>query len=259
MASPLNCRILNHQTNDSSMSLSTRNIKVIASSYGRGRKRISGYSVDGESISLHATSLDKQMRADHIEAHAKKRKTEENNYQALNARNEVKITGISPPSRISCQSRVLSHESIDLSAVDLITVSKNRPYIPEKYNSETNETNNHCIDSAMYVDLLQITRPFYALTSGSIHRNISNRSVSTPSSPSISGTDSDTNTYISPPKLIDLPTIGEEPSEKNLTFEKNFVKKDESRSEMKEEKMVDENRKEKESNNRMNHHQYVIA
>ena len=259
MAPPLNCRILNHQTNTSSMSLSTRNIKTIASSYGRGRKRISGYSVDGESISLHATSLDKQMRADHIEAHAKKRKTEENNYQALNARNEVKITGISPPSRISCQSRVLSHESIDLSAVDLITVSKNRPYIPEKYNSETNETNDHCIDSAMYVDLLQITRPFYALTGGSIHRNISNRSVSTSSSPSISGTDSDTNTYISPPKLIDLPFIGEEPSEKNLAFEKNFVKKDETRSEMKEEKMADETRKEKESNNRITHHQYVIA
>ena len=256
MASPLNCRILNHQTNDSSMSLSTRNIKVIASSYGRGRKRISGYSVDGESISLHATSLDKQMRADHIEAHAKKRKTEENNYQALNARNDVKNTEISPSSRISCQSRVLSHESIDLSTVDLITVSKNRPYIPEKYNSEINETNNHCIDSAMYIDLLEICRPFYALPGGSTHKNISYRSVSTPSSPSM--TDSDTNTYTSPPKLVDLPTIGEE------FILKNFVKKVETglrvnQSEIKEEKTADETRKIEDGLNRIDHHLFAIA
>ncbi len=124
------------------------------------RKRISGYTADGERSGSQAVNAEKQLRADQVEAHAKKRKIEEKNFQAHNVKNDLAKAGI----EYSPRSRALPVGTIDMSKVELVMSSK---YKPEQH-SQTNGIGGHDQEdiSALYstetfASLISSTRHFY--------------------------------------------------------------------------------------------------
>ena len=126
MVSPLSSRIFNLEAkakikSSTASSVSSGSVKIPWHIENR-RKRISGYTADGESRS-QSVNAEKQLRADLVEATAKKRKIEEINFQAYNVKNDLAKARI----EYSPRSRALPVGTIDMSKVELIMSSKYNP------------------------------------------------------------------------------------------------------------------------------------
>lgn len=124
------------------------------------RKRISGYTADGESRS-QSVNAEKQLRADQVEAHAKKRKIEEKNFQAFNVKNDLAKAGI----EYSPRSRALPVGTIDMSKVELIMSSKyeldHRISTDSKGNIAQNEDISAQYNTDTFASLISTTSHFY--------------------------------------------------------------------------------------------------
>ena len=85
-------------------------------------KKISGYTADRESSPALFVNAEKNLRAEQVEAFAKKRKIEELNYQAYNAKNDLVNAGI----EFVPKSKALLEGTIDMKNVELVMSSKYR-------------------------------------------------------------------------------------------------------------------------------------
>jgi hypothetical protein len=83
------------------------------------RQRISGYTADREG-STQVVTTEKQIRANQVEASAKKRKVEELNFQAHNVKKDLANADMTYAPR----SRALPAGAIDMSNVELVMASK---------------------------------------------------------------------------------------------------------------------------------------
>ena len=120
-------------------------------------KKISGYTADRESSPALFVNAEKNLRAEQVEAFAKKRKIEELNYQAYNAKNDLVNAGI----EFVPKSKALLEGTIDMKNVELVMSSKYR----RNYSSNIQ---NHSIRETYFfemmndcVGLFDISKEFY--------------------------------------------------------------------------------------------------
>ena len=120
-------------------------------------KKISGYTADRESSPALFVNAEKNLRAEQVEAFAKKRKIEELNYQAYNAKNDLVNAGI----EFVPKSKALLEGTIDMKNVELVMSSKYR----RNYSSNIQ---NHSIRDTYFfemmndcVGLFEISKDFY--------------------------------------------------------------------------------------------------
>lgn len=140
MVSPLSSRILNAEAKANIKGGNTcyRPLlsKSVMESWQRQRKRgISGYSADRDTASSPLSvqcSFKKQMRTNIVEAQAKRRRTEELNYQAFNVKNDLSTAGVSSLPFLGRQ-KALPPGSVDMSRVELIIATKDSPYYSGGY------------------------------------------------------------------------------------------------------------------------------
>ena len=152
MVSPLSSRILNLEAK------AKINIRAPVT---HNTKRTSGYSADKESTK---TSEDiqpkKQDRVNQVESQAKKRKLEELNFQAANAREDLRQNGIQCLPGLIGRSRALPVGAVDMSTVKLIVRSKGQPC-----HEAITETSLEEIPSGnTYDDLLNACKSFYEIS-----------------------------------------------------------------------------------------------
>ncbi len=176
------------------------------------KKRISGYTADGEGV-LHEVSSEKRLNAEKVEANAKRRRTEEKNFQAHNVQNDLAAAGkVYIP-----RSRALPLGTVDMSRVELVTSSK---YQEESAAADTkgdslNNTMSAYEEHSAYASLFEASTAFYHGTkkqqkhcriSRSSARSITSEttgSTSLSSSPFYSDEDEVASPY--PPPPVQLP------------------------------------------------------
>lgn len=184
MVSPLSSRIYNLEAK-----VKIKNSTEARKSYKlpwqieNRRKRISGYVADRESPSM-VVNDEKQLRAEQVQGHAKKRKIEEQNFEAHNVKNDLANAGINFVPR----SRALPEGSIDMSNVELIMSSN---YLPDK-RSTTNATSNNyrsSIDVTLdYMSLIDATKDHYKATKANKkNEKVRSKALSTTSTSSTTG------------------------------------------------------------------------
>jgi hypothetical protein len=119
-------------------------------------KRISGYIADRESPSV-VVNAEKQNRADMTEAHAKKRKNEELNFQAYNVKNDLASAGVDFVPR----SKALPEGSIDMSGVTHIMSSQYTESETDKCESNPDLCKTSYELSTDYCNLVEASKVFY--------------------------------------------------------------------------------------------------
>jgi len=143
MVSPLSSRILNAEAKANIKGGHNTCYRPLLSqsvmeSWERQRKRgISGYSADRERDNASSPlsvqcSFQKRMRTNIVEAQAKRRRTEELNYQAYNVKNDLSTAGVSSLPFLGRQ-KALPPGSVDMSSVELIIATKDSPYYSNDY------------------------------------------------------------------------------------------------------------------------------
>lgn len=149
MVSPLSSRILNAEAKANIKGGNTCYRPLLSQSvmesWERQRKRgISGYSADRERDTASSPlsvqcSFQKQMRTNIVEAQAKRRRTEELNYQAFNVKNDLSTAGVSSLPFLGRQ-KALPPGSVDMSRVELIIATKDSPYYSNGYCADDDQT-----------------------------------------------------------------------------------------------------------------------
>ena len=150
MVSPLSSRILN---------LEAKAKINIRAPVPHNPKRTSGYSADKESTKTsEVVQAQKQDRVNQVESQAKKRRLEELNFQAANARDDLRQNGIQCLPGLIGRSRALPLGTVDMSTVKLIVRSKGQPcheaVATKAPLEETPSTNT-------YHELLDACKSFY--------------------------------------------------------------------------------------------------
>ena len=184
MVSPLSSRIYNLEAK-----VKIKNPSQARKSYKlpwqieNRRKRISGYIADRESPSM-VVNAEKQLRAKQIQGHAKKRKNEEQHFEAHNVKNDLANAGINFVPR----SRALPEGSIDMSNVELIMSSN---YSPVK-RPRTDTTSDNCRSSidvmSDYLSLIDATKDHYKVNKmNKKNEKVMNKALSTTSTISTTG------------------------------------------------------------------------
>ena len=190
MVSPLSSRIFNLEAKAKIKTSSTSaiNAKTQPWHIENRRKRISGYTADGESRS-QSVNAEKQLRADQVEAHAKKRKIEEKNFQAYNIKNDLAKAGI----EYSPRSRALPVGMIDMSKVELIMSSKYKADYLSQSDDKKDTEDNVCLkdNTEIFSSLISATRYFYNGTRKKF-RSSQHRRVTTKQADSIASSSSTT-------------------------------------------------------------------
>lgn len=157
MVSPLSSRIFNLEAKAKIKTSATAAVNAkIPWHIENRRKRISGYTADGESRS-HSVNAEKQLRADQVEANAKKRKVEESNFQAYNVKNDLANAGI----KYSPRSRALPVGMIDMSKVELIMSSKYQPDYLSQNNTDNQDSTFMDYNAELFSSMISETRHFY--------------------------------------------------------------------------------------------------
>lgn len=158
--------------------LSSRILKAEAKARSSGftlasksKKRVSGYSADRSDQESPPATLSttmektKEKRAQHVEQCAKRKRVEEANFQAFNARNDLAQAGVKCQPGIFGRSRALPQGHIDMDTVDLIVVSKETPYTNDKEGFEDTgymtDIEYSDVSSEDYMDLLTCSQQFY--------------------------------------------------------------------------------------------------
>ena len=226
MVSPLSSRILNAEAkaniNGSStyahMPL-TANVIEDWQRRANAKKRVSGYSADRSdhgSLLTGVSSLDsKAIRANQIEQHAKRRRTEEASFQAFNARNDLAKAEVQCLHGLIGTSRALPHGSVNMDRVKLVVVSRDKPYNYEsdlegdiQGDVEVVEKNNNVSLYEDYIQLLCCSQHFYTIEgriptpSEEASRNlesVSNTTMTT-NTPTECSSDSEGDLIVIPPK-----------------------------------------------------------
>lgn len=163
----------------------------------RAQKRaigsVSGYSADRSDIESPPASLSssssnrgsnskdlatnnlKEIRARQVEFMAKKRKTEENNFQAFNVKNDLARAGVY--SLPAMRSRALPRGAVNMSSVKLILVSDKSPYPGDLQNTDVAKEESFSFDYDAYSELFKAAQYFYT----------SNQTIPTPSEEAANG------------------------------------------------------------------------
>ena len=184
MVSPLSSRIYNLEAKVKiKNSTQTRKSYKLPWQIENRRNRISGYVADRDSPSMVVNS-EKQLRAEQVQGHAKKRKTEEQNFEAHNVKNDLANAGVNFVPR----SRALLEGSIDMSNVELIMSSN---YSPENKKSSTVVATSGGSDdrssindvTSDYSSLIDATKDHYKAdkTNKKNERKVRNKALSTTS------------------------------------------------------------------------------
>ncbi len=177
MVSPLSSRIMNAEAKaniNGASKYRPLTANVIGEWQRRAQKRVSGYTADrseGESPPASLYSLDKEMgakemRAQQVESLAKRRRTEEANFQAFNVKNDLSKAGLNLP---VLRSRALLRGSVNMDSVKLIRVTKESPHSLEELLdpqpaltcSSARDRLQHDIEEHDYSDLLKQAQQFY--------------------------------------------------------------------------------------------------
>ena len=173
------------------------------------RKRVSGYSADreGAKIKSFAGILcdEKQKRAHEVEALARKRKLAEINYDVANARADIARAGMSCPPGLVGRSRALPPGSVSMDSVTLL-VSKDYDKMSESPRTQGPTFSPQM--ARLYSELIYSCRSHYKSSTKRVsilpEQNNQNTegSMDTPTTYSLSDTDSDDNNEVNiPPRL----------------------------------------------------------
>jgi hypothetical protein len=167
MVSPLSSRIINLEAkakikNNSSQNQDTnkKNNQLPWQLESR-RKRISGYTADRESPSQRtAIATDKRVRAQQVEANAKKKKVEEQNFQAFNVKEDLAECGVKYLPRPHGGAFPILDGSIDMSHVELVMASNYKSDIDQNVRSDQ-PTYAYRDNSSVYASLIDQAKPYY--------------------------------------------------------------------------------------------------
>lgn len=223
MVSPLSSRIMNAEAkaniNGRSKYRPLTANNVIGEWQIRGRKRVSGYTADrSESPPASLYCIDKEigpkeMRARQVENLAKRRKTEEANFQAFNVKHDLAKAGVQ--SLPGLRSRALPRGSVNMDNVTLVCVSKESPYPGDEFVDDEDDTKRTCQPQLQhgveeYLELLKQAQHFYTSKEYIPTRSeeaAANSRSSTVSSDGTTDNPSDSDSifaYEIPTKLIDV-------------------------------------------------------
>lgn len=125
------------------------------------RKYISGYTSDTDSHS-QIVPAKKRFRAEQVEANAKRRKIEEENFQAHNIKKDLANANskVNTGVKYSPRARNLANDSIDISNVNLVMAKDYRPDIVRDIRLDWNMRAYNNSFSA-YASLIDTAKPFY--------------------------------------------------------------------------------------------------
>jgi hypothetical protein len=125
------------------------------------RKYISGYTADTDSHS-QIVPAKKRFRAEQVEANAKRRKIEEENFQAHNIKKDLANANskVNTGVKYSPRARNLANDSIDISNVNLVMAKDYRPDIVRDIRLDWNMRAYNNSFSA-YASLIDTAKPFY--------------------------------------------------------------------------------------------------
>jgi len=191
MVSPLSSRILNLEAKAKIKNFRPPQTVKQPWQIKNRKKRLSGYLADKErSLSpSQFVNARKQMRADQVKSNAKRKKTGELNFQAHNARQYLSDAGVD----FTPGPRTPAHDSIDLSNVELVIVSKEKPYAPKACRNSDQSLGS----TSDYSSLINMCKGFYDV--GGSNRKIVPLHMAVPKSyvSNHYGTNSDTTGYTS--------------------------------------------------------------
>lgn len=218
MVSMLSSRLLQNAPNKSIASHmhSPANSTLVNNQH---RKRVSGYSADGEGAKLISFAGDirdeKQKRAHEVEALARKRKLADINYDVANARADIAKAGLSCPPGLVGRSRALPPGSVPMDSVTLI-LSKDYDKMSESPRMQGSTFSPKM--ARIYSELVHSCRHHYKSSSKRVsippEQNTQNTegSMDTPTTYSLSDTDSDDNNEVSIPPRLDGSIDGDDNS-----------------------------------------------
>jgi len=172
MVSPLSSRILNAEAKANMAGSSVYAYRPLIEEWqhrAKTKKRVSGYSADGseqESPPSSECSFGKETRANQVEHEAKRRRTEEADFQAFHARNDLAKAGVNFLPGLIGRSRALTHGSIEMDRAGLVVVSRNTPYVNDIQavhceDHVVEDENNYESTHMDYVQLLSCAQHFY--------------------------------------------------------------------------------------------------